>query len=118
MVFFFRLAENARKTPQPQSTLLKFSNEANTEELNDRNNYLIDLDDVSTQDIGPFFGLPTTVKNLLKKLRGISSLYGKLYYQILTLVFCLTKDYLFRYKYSIYYSILFLKVLFMYNYVI
>ena len=28
-------------------------------------------------DIGPFYGLPSTVKNLLTKTRGISKLYGQ-----------------------------------------
>ena len=32
-----------------------------------------------TTDLGPFFGLPTKVKELIHKLRGINDLYGDLY---------------------------------------
>lgn len=70
------MAENARKTPQLQNTVLKSSNNINSQDLTNKIKSLLDANDLSTQDIGPFFGLPSTVKKLLEKLRGISSLYG------------------------------------------
>ena len=78
--FLFRLVENARKTPQPRSTLA--SNHANVKSQikNSVSNSAYAapfLDDLSTQDLGPFFGLPSKVQSLLEELRGIKHLYGK-----------------------------------------
>ena len=35
------------------------------------------IEEMSTQDIGPFYGLPSKFKQLLESLRGIKKLYGK-----------------------------------------
>ena len=69
----FRLADNAYKD-SPNSFVLQ---NITTNVVNEsRITSCITADGLSSQDVGPFYGLPSKVKELLEKLRGIKDLYG------------------------------------------
>ncbi|XP_076824561.1 helicase POLQ-like isoform X2 [Clavelina lepadiformis] len=71
-----RLMQNAHKSPStPLNVRFKKQDQS---ALLDRFSFLNeDLfdDDFSTQDLGPFYGLPSKVQSLLDSVRGISKLY-------------------------------------------
>ena len=75
----FRLIENAYKN-SPKTSFFSILDEYKDSEFSESEiKSYVTADGLSTQDIGPFYGLPSKVKLLLEKVRGIKDLYGKIY---------------------------------------